>query len=73
MPGRAAATAIRFLRAFLRAMWSFATFCFTIALAAEPLGRSLAFALALGLQLTVHALVLWRMQANTGAFSPIRR
>ena len=67
------ATAITFLRAFLAAMWSFALFCFVVAVAAAPLGRSLAFVLALGAQLIVHALVLWRMQAKTEAFSPSRR
>lgn len=39
------AIVITFLRAFLAAMWSFASFCFVIALAAAPLGRSLAFVL----------------------------
>jgi hypothetical protein len=42
-----AATAIRFLRAFLPAMWSFALFCFVLAVGTVPLGRDRAFLAAL--------------------------
>lgn len=58
-----AAAAIRFLRAFLPAMWSFSVFCFAVAVALVPLGGALGFAVALGLQLAVHGLVLWWMRA----------
>jgi hypothetical protein len=53
------ATVIRFLRAFLPAMWSFALFCFVVSLTTAPLGRYLAFTTALVLQLIVHGLILW--------------
>lgn len=53
------ATAIRFLRAFLPAMWSFALFCFAVATTTVPLGHYLAFPAALALQLVVHGLILW--------------
>jgi hypothetical protein len=57
------AIAVSFLRAFLPAMWSFVLFCFVLAVALVPLGRDLAFASALALQLLVHGLVWWRSSA----------
>lgn len=67
-----AAPAIGFLRAFLPAMWSFALFCFALAVATVPLGRDLAFAVALALQLAVHGLVLWG-SSSRGMSRPLRR
>jgi len=64
-----AGTAIRFLRAFLPAMGSFALFCFTVAAATVPLGHYLAFLVALALQLAVHGLILWRTSAGTARTS----
>jgi hypothetical protein len=49
------------LHGFFPAMWGFGLFCLVVALAMVPLGPWLAFLLALLAQLTVHALVLWRM------------
>lgn len=60
------ASAIRFIRGFLPAMWSFSLFCFVVAVAVVPLGHALGFVVALVLQLTLHGLVLWWMQV-TGA------
>ena len=60
-----AAAAIRFLRAFLPAMWSFSIFCFAVAVTLVPLGHALGFAVSLGLQLAVHGLVLWWMRATS--------
>jgi hypothetical protein len=70
-----AASAVRFIRAFLPAMWSFSLFCFAVAVALVPLGHALGFAVALGLQLAAHALVLWwlRARSTAGASSPPRR
>lgn len=56
-----AALAIRLLHGFFPAMWGFGLFCLVVALAMVPLGPWLAFLLALLAQLTVHAVVLWRM------------
>jgi hypothetical protein len=53
--------AIRLLRGFLPAMWGFALFCQVVAVAMVPLGPAAAFLLALGIQMAVHGLVLWRM------------
>lgn len=64
-----APAAIRFLRAFLPAMWSFSLFCFAVAVAVVPLGHALGFAAALGVQLAVHGLVLWWMRR---AGSPVQ-
>jgi hypothetical protein len=57
-----AAAAVGYLRGFLPAMWSFALFCFVIAVAAVPLGHVPAFALALGVQVVVHAAILWLLR-----------
>jgi hypothetical protein len=69
------ASVVRFIRAFLPAMWSFSLFCFAVAVAVLPLGHALGFAVALGLQLAVHGLVLWwmRVQPMAGASWPPRR
>ncbi|HTO10921.1 MAG TPA: hypothetical protein VMQ51_05065 [Candidatus Binatia bacterium] len=56
-----APAAIRLLHGFFPAMWGFGLFVLVVALAMVPLGPWLAFLLALLGQLTVHALVLWRM------------
>jgi len=53
--------AIRLLHGFFPAMWGFGLFCLVVALAMVPLGPWLAFLLALLAQLSVHAVVLWRM------------
>jgi hypothetical protein len=53
--------AIRLLRGFMPAMWGFALFCLVVAQAIVPLGPALAFLLAIGAQLAVHGLVLWRI------------
>ena len=50
---------IRFLHGFLPGMWSFALFCFVLALAIVPLGRWLAFGLAIALLVPPQAAVLW--------------
>jgi hypothetical protein len=62
-----AGAAIRFIRAFLPAMWSFSLFCFAVALAVAPLGHALGFTVALLVQLAMHGLVLWWMRATAGA------
>jgi hypothetical protein len=50
---------IRFLHGFLPGMWSFALFCAVIALAIVPLGKWLAFGLAIALLVPPQATVLW--------------
>ncbi len=57
-----APAALAFLRGFLPGMWSFALFCFVVALAIEPLGAALAFTAALGAQLLTQAIVLRALQ-----------
>ena len=52
-----APAAVGFLRAFLPAMWSFALFCFVLAVGAVGLGRDLGFLLALAVQVAVQAMV----------------
>jgi hypothetical protein len=53
-------TAIRFLRGFMPGMWSFAVFCFVVALALVPLGTWLGFLLALASVLPIQlALLRW--------------
>ncbi len=54
-----APSVIRFLHGFLPGMWSFAVFCFVVALAIVPLGTWLAFALALACLVPPQAAVLW--------------
>jgi hypothetical protein len=61
-----AATVIRFLRAFLPAMWSFALFCFVVSVTTVTAGRYLAFTTALVVQLVVHGLILWRTTSRSG-------
>ena len=62
--------AIRLLHGFFPAMWGFGLFCLVVALAMVPLGPWLAFLLALLAQLTVHALVLWRMMRGRTCDEP---
>jgi hypothetical protein len=50
---------IRFLHGFLPGMWSFALFCFVLALAIVPLGTWLAFGLAIASLVPPQAAVLW--------------
>ncbi len=57
-----AAGAIAFLRGFLPGMWSFALFCFVLALALVPLGREIAFVAALATHGAAHGVVLWRLR-----------
>jgi hypothetical protein len=52
-----APAAVGFLRAFLPAMWSFALFCFVLAVGVEGLGRDLGFLLALAVHLLVQGAV----------------
>lgn len=52
-----APAAVGFLRAFLPAMWSFALFCFVLAVGVVGLGRDLAFLLALAVHLAVQGVV----------------
>jgi hypothetical protein len=56
-----AAGVIRFLHGFFPGMWSFALFCFVLALLIVPLGPWLAFALALASLVPPQAAVLWWM------------
>jgi hypothetical protein len=58
-----AAAAIRFIRAFLPAMWSFSLFCFAVAVAVVPLGHALGFIVAL----VLHGLVLQWMRFTRAA------
>lgn len=62
-----AAAAIRFIRAFLPAMWSFSLFCFAVAVVVVPLGHALGFIVALVLQLVAHGLVLQWMRFTRAA------
>jgi hypothetical protein len=50
---------IRFLHGFMPGMWSFALFCFLIALAIVPLGTWIAFGLAIASLVPAQALALW--------------
>jgi hypothetical protein len=52
---------IRFLHGFLPGMWSFALFCFVVALAVVPLGKWLAFTLAILSLVLSQVLVLRRV------------
>lgn len=52
-----APAAVGFLRAFLPAMWSFALFCFVLAVGVVGLGRDLGFLLALAVHLLVQGAV----------------
>jgi hypothetical protein len=52
-----APAAVGFLRAFLPAMWSFALFCFVLAVGGVALGRDLAFLAALAVSLAVQGAV----------------
>jgi hypothetical protein len=56
---------VRFLYGFLPGMWSFALFCFVLALALVPLGPWGAFALALASLVPPQAAVLWWIRART--------
>jgi len=60
-----APSVIRFLHGFLPGMWSFALFCFVIALAVEPLGKWLAFTLAIASLAPPQAAVLWWMNRRS--------
>jgi hypothetical protein len=48
-------------------MWSFAVFCFVLAVAIVPLGPWLAFALAIASLVPPQAVVLWRMSRRPAA------
>jgi hypothetical protein len=54
-----APSVIRFMHGFLPGMWSFAVFCFVVALAVVPLGKWLAFTLAIASLIPPQAAVLW--------------
>jgi len=58
-----APAAVGFLRAFLPAMWSFGFFCFVLAVGVVPLGRGLAFLLALAVHLLVQGAVWLGLEA----------
>jgi hypothetical protein len=57
-----APSGIRFLHGFVPGMWSFALFCFVVALAIVPLGTWPAFTLALLALIPPQAAVLWRLR-----------
>jgi hypothetical protein len=59
-----APAAVGFLRAFLPAMWSFALFCFVLAVGVVGLGREWGFLLALVVHLAVHGLVWLGLEAR---------
>lgn len=61
-----------FLRAFLPAMWSFALFCFVLAVGLVGLGRDLAFLLALAVHLAVQGVVWLGLDALTSRGSARR-
>ena len=61
-----APSVIRFLHGFLPGMWSFAVFCFVVALSIVPLGTWLAFALAIASLLPPQAAVLWWVSRRPG-------
>lgn len=61
------ATAIRFLHGFFPGMWSFAVFCFVVAVAIVPLGKWLAFGLAIASLIPTQALVFWRISRRDAA------
>jgi hypothetical protein len=50
------------LGGLLPSMWSFAVFCYVLAVGLEPLGIAPAFALALGVQLAIQGLLLARLR-----------
>lgn len=58
---------IRFLHGFLPGMWSFALFCFVLALAIVPFGTWIAFGLAIGLLIPPQAVVLWLVTRRDAA------
>ena len=64
-----APAAVGFLRAFLPAMWSFGFFCFVLAVGVVPLGRDVAFLLALAVHLLVQGAVWlgWGALASRGS------
>ena len=68
-----AAGAMGYIGGFLPSMWSFALFCFALAVAAEPLGHIAGFALALGVQLVAHAAILWLLRSPGAAVAGLRR
>jgi hypothetical protein len=56
---------IRFLHGFLPGMWSFALFCFVIAVTIVPLGKWLAFTLAIASLIPPQAIVLLWINRRT--------
>ena len=54
--------AITFMRGFMPGMWSFAVFCWVLAVGIVPLGTALGFAVATATALTIQATVLWGTQ-----------
>jgi hypothetical protein len=63
-----AATMVRFLHGFMAGMWSFAVFCFALAMVLHPLGAVAGFALALAAQCAVQAGLLAWMRRDRPAF-----
>ena len=61
-----APSVIRFLHGFLPGMWSFAVFCFVVAVAVVPLGTWLAFTLAIASLVPPQAAVLWWLNRRVG-------
>ena len=59
-----APAAVGFLRAFLPAMWSFALFCFVLAVGVVGLGRDLGFLAALAVSLAVQGAVWLGLDAR---------
>jgi hypothetical protein len=62
-----APAAVGFLRTFLPAMWSFALFCFALAVGVVALGRDLGFLLALAAHLVVQGVVWLGLDARARA------
>lgn len=59
-----------FLHGFIPGMWSFAVFCFVVAIALHPLGAAAGFAVALAAQLVVQAVLLSSLRARRPALDP---
>jgi len=65
-----APSVIRFMHGFMPGMWSFALFCFVVALSIVPLGKWLAFALAIASLLPPQAAVLWWVSRRSYGVKP---
>lgn len=61
------AATISFLRGFMPGMWSFAAFCFALAVGLVALGTAVGFVVALAATMPIQAGVLWWMQRRSAA------